>query len=92
MTTQSKDTDHTITTTHTCARTNMFESAGTRALTFSFVTTATTDKTFRERQISICLNKTSKQPYVNSKPHACAYARASRDHAPRDAGILPCLT
>jgi hypothetical protein len=42
-----------------------------RALTLNYGTTETTnDKTFRERQISICLNSTPKEQDVNTRPRA----------------------
>ncbi len=53
-----------------------------RALTFSYVTTAiTSDKTFRERQISICLTRTPGKQDVNTKSARTRSARATRDAA-----------
>jgi hypothetical protein len=86
MTTESKHTDYTNTAAKACAHVRGHTGAG--ALTFRYVTNAiTTDKTFRERQISICLNRTPRETYVNTKPRADA--RATGGLAPHDAGTVP---
>jgi hypothetical protein len=88
MTTESTETDCINAAANALA--HLRGRAGARALMFRYVTTAiTTDKTFRERQISICHNKTPRQPYVNTKPRACAYARASRGLGLHGAGMFP---
>jgi len=93
VTMKIENADHTTATDQRPARAYVRAPAAARGLTFSYITTAITrDKTFRERQISICLNKTPREPYVNTKPRACAYARASKDPAPHGAGTLPLQT
>jgi hypothetical protein len=89
MTTESKNTDQTTGTNQALSRAYVRGHECARALTFSYGTTAVTrDKMFRERQISICLNKTPRKPYVNTRPRAGANARASRDPASAGAEAL----
>lgn len=56
--------------------------AGARALTSNDVITETTnDKTFRGRQISICLSTTPKRHHVNTRPRARTHARQGTPRA-----------
>ena len=89
MNTESKNTDQTTTTNHAHAREHIRGRADARALTFNYgITAVTQGKTFRERQISICLDRTSSETDVNTKLRARACASASRDLALDGAGTL----